>query len=192
MSRTQENKSDNGSNQPTKSDGIPGNESINGSDGSALFSLYVLINILVNTREEFYTTIICYRIPMVGPNQIRWKILHYGYVVGSLPGFLQKFIGLTEIRIKSDRIPIGFESVWSSSSTGFIPTSGRVAGADSHSPPPSIFSIFLCHPNYRHILLNAVLSSPSRPPSFPLSNHNFHHSFSHVCLFPSHHVPEPP
>ena len=73
---TQENKSDNGSEQPTKSDRIPGNESANGSDGSVLFSLYVLISILVNTREELYTTIISYRIPIIGPNQIRWKILH--------------------------------------------------------------------------------------------------------------------
>ena len=73
---TQENKSDNGSDQPTKSDEIPGNESTNGSDRSTLFSLYVLISILVNTREEFYTTKISYRIPIVGPNQIRWKILH--------------------------------------------------------------------------------------------------------------------
>ena len=64
-----------GSDQTTKSDGIPGNKSTNGSDGSALFSLYVLINILVNTRE-LYSTIISYRIPIVGPNQIRWKILH--------------------------------------------------------------------------------------------------------------------
>ena len=39
------NKSDNGSDQPRKSDGIPGN----GSDGWALFSLCVLISILVNT-----------------------------------------------------------------------------------------------------------------------------------------------
>ena len=62
-----------GSDQPTKSDWIPGNESTN---GLALFSLYVLISILVNTREELYTTIISYRIPIVGPNQIRWKILH--------------------------------------------------------------------------------------------------------------------
>ena len=69
---TQENKSGNGSDQPTKSDGIPGNE----SDGSALFSLYVLISILVNTREALYTTIISYWIPTVGPNQIRWKIPH--------------------------------------------------------------------------------------------------------------------
>ena len=75
-SYTQENKSDNGSDQPTKSDGIPGNEFTNGSDGSALFSLYVLISILMNTREELYTTIISYRIPIVGLNQIRWKILH--------------------------------------------------------------------------------------------------------------------
>ena len=73
---TQENKSDNGSDQPTKSDGISGNESTNGSNGLALFSLYMLISILVNTREELYTTIISYRIPIVGPNQIRWKILH--------------------------------------------------------------------------------------------------------------------
>ena len=73
---TQENKSDKGSDQPTKSDGIPGNKSTKGSDGSALFSLYVLIGILVNTREELYTTIIPYRILIVGPNQIRWKILH--------------------------------------------------------------------------------------------------------------------
>ena len=73
---TQENKSDNGSDQTTKSDGIPGNESANGSDGSALFSIYVLISILVNTREELYTTIISYRIPIVGPNQIRWKTLY--------------------------------------------------------------------------------------------------------------------
>ena len=65
-----------GSDQPTKSDGIPGNESTNGSDRSALFSLYVLVSILVNTTEELYTTIISYRIPIVGPNQIRWKILH--------------------------------------------------------------------------------------------------------------------
>ena len=50
---TQENKSDSGSDQPTKSDGIPGNESTNGSDGSALFSLYVLIRILVNTRRSY-------------------------------------------------------------------------------------------------------------------------------------------
>ena len=70
IASTQENKSDNGSDQPTKSDGIPGNESTNGSDGSALFYLYVLISILVNTREELYTTIISYRIPIVGPNQI--------------------------------------------------------------------------------------------------------------------------
>ena len=56
--------------------GFRGNESTNGSYGSALFSLYVLISILVNTREELYTTIISYRIPIVGPNQIRWKILH--------------------------------------------------------------------------------------------------------------------
>ena len=72
----QENKSDNGSDQPTKSDGIPGSKSANGSDGSALFSLYVLISILVNTKEDLYTTIISYRTPIVGPNQIRWKILH--------------------------------------------------------------------------------------------------------------------
>ena len=65
-----------GSDQPTKSDGILGNESTNGSDGSALFSLYVLISILVYTKEELYTTIISYRIPIVGPSQIRWKILH--------------------------------------------------------------------------------------------------------------------
>ena len=104
---SQENKSDNGSDQPTKSDGIPGNESTNGSDGSALFSLYVLISILVNTREELYTTIISYRIQIVGPNQIRWKILHQGSDVESLPKFLQEFIGLTEIRIKSDRIRVG-------------------------------------------------------------------------------------
>ena len=76
LSLSQENKSDNGSDQATKSDGIPGNESTNESDESALFSLYVLISILVNTREELYTTIISYRIPIVGPNQIRWKILH--------------------------------------------------------------------------------------------------------------------
>ena len=76
LSTVQENKSDNGPHQPTKSDGIPGNESTNGFDGSALFSLYVLISILVNTREELYTTIISYRIPIVGPIQIRWKILH--------------------------------------------------------------------------------------------------------------------
>ena len=55
---------------------ISRNESTNGSDGSALFSLYMLISILVNTREELYTTIISYRIPIVGLNQIRWKILH--------------------------------------------------------------------------------------------------------------------
>ena len=73
---SRENKSDNGSDQPTKSDGIPGNEFTNGSDGLVLFSLYVLISILVDTREELYTTIISYRIPIVGPNQIRWKILH--------------------------------------------------------------------------------------------------------------------
>ena len=36
---TQENKSDKGFDQPTKSDGVRGNESTNGSDGSALFSL---------------------------------------------------------------------------------------------------------------------------------------------------------
>ena len=65
-----------GSDQTTKSDGILGNKSTNGSDVSALFSLYVLISILVNTREELYTTIISYRIPIVGPNQIRWKTLH--------------------------------------------------------------------------------------------------------------------
>ena len=52
-------------------------------------------------------TIISYRIPIVGLNQIRWKILHCGSDVGSLPGFLQKFIDLTEIRIKSDRIRVG-------------------------------------------------------------------------------------
>ena len=69
-SYVQENKSDNGSDQPTKSDGIPGNESTDGSDGQALFSLYVLISILMNTREELYTTIISYRIPLVGRNQI--------------------------------------------------------------------------------------------------------------------------
>ena len=73
---SQENKSDNGSDQPTKSDGILGNESTNESDRSALFSLYVLISILVNTREELYTTIISYRIPIVGLNQIRWETLH--------------------------------------------------------------------------------------------------------------------
>ena len=56
--------------------GFRGNESTNGSDGLALFSLYVLISILVNTWEELYTTIISYRIPIVEPNQIRWKILH--------------------------------------------------------------------------------------------------------------------
>ena len=111
---TQENKSDNGSDQPTKSDGIPGNECTNGSDGSALFSLYALISILVNTKEEFYTTIISYRIPIVGPNQIPWKILYVGSDVGSLLGFLQEFIDLTVIRIKSDQIPIGSESVRSS------------------------------------------------------------------------------
>ena len=72
----QENKSDNGFDQPTKPDGIPGNKSTNGSDGSALFSFYVLISILVNTKEELYTTIIAYRIPIVGSNQIRWKILY--------------------------------------------------------------------------------------------------------------------
>ena len=71
-----ENKSDNGSDQPTKSDGIQGNESTNGSDESTLFFLYVLIIILVHTREELYTTIISYRIPIVEPNQIRWKIVH--------------------------------------------------------------------------------------------------------------------
>ena len=65
---TQENKSDNVFDQSTKSDGIPGNESTNGSDGSALFSLYVLLSILVNAREELYTTIISYQIPVVGPN----------------------------------------------------------------------------------------------------------------------------
>ena len=73
---TQENKSDDGSEQPTKSDGIPGNESTNGSDGSALFSLYVLISILGNTSEELHTTIISDRIPIVGADQIRWKILY--------------------------------------------------------------------------------------------------------------------
>ena len=72
----QEYKSDSGSDQLTKFDGIPGNESTNGSDGSALFSLYVLISILVNTTEKLYTTTIFYRIPIEGPNQIRWKILH--------------------------------------------------------------------------------------------------------------------
>ena len=111
---TQENKSGNGSDQPTKSDGIPGNESTNGSDGLALFSLYVLISILVNTREELYTTIISYRIPIVGPNRIRWKTLHWGFDGGLLFGFLQEFICLREIRIKSDWIPIGSESVRSS------------------------------------------------------------------------------
>ena len=39
LDTTQENKSNNGSDQPTKPHGIPGNESTNGSDGSALFSL---------------------------------------------------------------------------------------------------------------------------------------------------------
>ena len=68
---TQENKSDNGSDQPTKSDGIPGNKPTKGSDVSALFSFYVLISILVNTKQELYTMIISYRIPIVGPNQIR-------------------------------------------------------------------------------------------------------------------------
>ena len=76
ITTAQENKSNNRSDQPTKSDGISGNKSTNGSDGSALFSLYLLISILVNTRDELYTTIISYRIPIVGPNQIRWKILH--------------------------------------------------------------------------------------------------------------------
>ena len=76
LTPSQENKSDNGSDQPTKSDGIPGNESTNGYDRSALFSVYVLISILVNTREELYTTIISCRIPIVGPNQIRWKFIH--------------------------------------------------------------------------------------------------------------------
>ena len=83
------------------------NKSDNGSDGSALFSLHVLISILVNTTKELYTTIISYRIPIVEPNQIRWKILHLKSDVGSLPGFLQEFIGLTEISIKSDRIRVG-------------------------------------------------------------------------------------
>ena len=86
-----------GSDQPTKSDGIPENESTNGSDGLALFSLYVLISILVNTREELYTMIISYRIPIVGPNQIRLK---------------NPTLGI-RCRIVA-RIPIGSESVWSS------------------------------------------------------------------------------
>ena len=70
-STLQENKFDNGSDQSTKSDEIPGNGSTNGFHGSALTSLYVLISILRNTRDELYTTIISYRIPIVGFNQIR-------------------------------------------------------------------------------------------------------------------------
>ena len=84
-----------------------------------------------------------------------------------------------------------FDASSSSSSTGFIPSSGRVAGARI-----AILQLKLLSSASFSVSLTTGISSltqsfhsPSRPSSFPLSNHNLHHS---ICLFPCHQMAEPP
>ena len=96
------------STQANKSDRIPGNESINGSDGKN----YLSNSAPINNQQQYQKSVKPgRRIPLISDSRILSDSNTTGPLVDSFPGFQQDFVGLTEIHKKSDRIPVGTESI---------------------------------------------------------------------------------